>query len=77
MKLSPAPYFDLDEEHKMQHFLMDAIEKGVIASAHDCADGGLFVTLFESASVNGLGFDIASNSEVRKDAFLLEKVRVG
>jgi phosphoribosylformylglycinamidine (FGAM) synthase-like enzyme len=70
VKLSPAPYFNLDEEYEMQYFLMDAIEKGVIASAHDCADGGLFVTLFESASVKGLGVDITSNKDVRKDAFL-------
>jgi phosphoribosylformylglycinamidine synthase len=34
------------------------------------ADGGLFVTLAESAMVNKLGFNIKSDSSVRKDAFL-------
>lgn len=42
----------------------------MIQSAHDCADGGLFITLLESAMPNGLGFNISSDEEIRKDAFL-------
>jgi len=30
----------------------------------------LFITLVESAMPNGLGFDIASDNSIRKDAFL-------
>jgi phosphoribosylformylglycinamidine synthase len=70
VKLSPAPYFDLDKEYLLQNTLKLLIENGLINSAHDCADGGLFVTLFESAKPNGLGFEIASDDSVRKDAFL-------
>ncbi len=68
--LSPAPNFDMDEEHDLQQTLKDLIRSGVVQSAHDVADGGLFVTLFESARVNHLGFRIDSDESVRKDAFL-------
>jgi len=49
---------------------MSAIKAGMISSAHDCADGGLFITLLESAMPNGLGFEISSDNKIRKDAFL-------
>lgn len=70
VKLSPAPYMDLEEEHVVQDAVRALIHEGIIASAHDCADGGLFVTLLESAMVNGIGFSIDSDMEIRTDAFL-------
>ena len=70
VKRSPAPYFDLEEEHKLQASLMEAIEKGLINSAHDCSDGGLFITLMESCLPSSFGFDIQSTDGIRKDAFL-------
>ena len=70
VKGSPAPYFDLDEEFDVQAAVKGLIEKGLISSAHDCSDGGLFVALTESAMPRGLGFDITSDAGVRKDAFL-------
>ncbi|MDR3350967.1 MAG: phosphoribosylformylglycinamidine synthase subunit PurL [Prevotellaceae bacterium] len=70
VKESPAPYFDADEELLMQQTLLGAIRRGLIASAHDVSDGGLFITLLESAMPNSLGFDITTDSEIREDAFL-------
>lgn len=70
VKLSPAPYFDLEEEYEMQQSLKGLIREGIIESAHDVADGGLFVSLFESAKVNNLGFSIDTDPEFRRDAFL-------
>jgi len=70
IKNSPAPMFNLDEEYEVQKAVKKAIKEGVIQSAHDCADGGLFITLLESSMLNGLGFDINSDEMVRKDAFL-------
>ncbi len=67
---SPAPYFDIDLEYRIQNTLKGLIEKSLIRSAHDVADGGLFVTLLESAMVNNKGFDITSSAEIRRDAFL-------
>lgn len=54
----------------MQASVKGLIEKGLIQSAHDCSDGGLFVALVESGMHRSLGFDINSDANVRKDAFL-------
>ncbi len=70
VKGSPAPHFDLDEEFDVQAAVKGLIDKGLVVSAHDCSDGGLFVTLIESSMPRGLGFDINSDSNIRKDAFL-------
>jgi len=67
---TPPPAFNLDEEFEVQKAVKTIIKERVIQSAHDCADGGLFITLLESAMANGLGFDISSDEEIRKDAFL-------
>jgi phosphoribosylformylglycinamidine synthase subunit PurL len=70
VKNTPPPAFNLDEEYEVQKAVKTIIKERVIQSAHDCADGGLFITLLESAMVNGLGFNISSDEEIRKDAFL-------
>jgi phosphoribosylformylglycinamidine synthase len=70
VKESSAPKFDLDAEYDMQQTIIKLIRAGVIESAHDVADGGLFITLLESSFVNNVGFEIVSSSAVREDAFL-------
>lgn len=70
VKNTPAPAFNLDEEYEVQKAVKTLIKNKVIQSAHDCADGGLFIALLESAMPNGLGFDISSDEDIRKDAFL-------
>jgi phosphoribosylformylglycinamidine synthase len=67
---APAPYFDMDKEYDMQQTVKELIKHRVIESAHDVADGGLYINLLESAMVNGLGFDIETDGAIRKDAFL-------
>ncbi len=70
VKESSAPKFDLDAEYDVQQTITKLIRVGVIKSAHDVADGGLFMTLLESSFTNNLGFEIISCSERREDAFL-------
>lgn len=70
IKQSPAPYFNLDEEHRIQTALLELISKNLVQSAHDVSDGGLFITLLESAMPRNLGFDITTDAEIRPDAFL-------
>jgi len=70
VEFSPAPEFDLDKEFTLQQKIRELIEKKLIESAHDISEGGLFVTLLESGFNRQLGFDIQSNSSIRKDAFL-------
>jgi len=70
VKNSPAPFFDLEEEYKVQQCIKALIRNNYISSAHDVSDGGLFVTLCEMGLPNSLGFDIVTDSEIRRDAFL-------
>lgn len=70
VELSPAPYFNLEEEYQAQQKVLQLIEQGLIASAHDIAEGGLFVALVESAKQRGLGFSLALSNEIRSDAYL-------
>ncbi len=67
---SPPPYFNLDEEIKVQQVVKDLVRYSLIRSAHDISEGGLFITLLESGMYNDLGFDITTDAEIRQDAFL-------
>lgn len=70
VEFSPVPHFDMDEEMKLQQTVLDLIKKKLILSAHDVSEGGLFVTLAESAFPRDLGFDVvASDFDIRKDAY--------
>lgn len=70
IKNTPAPHFNLDEEYAIQQAVKNLISSKLVESAHDCADGGLFVALVESAFGKGMGFDISTDKSIRKDAFL-------
>ena len=70
IKASPSPAFDLEEEKSLQEAVAQLITSKVIESAHDLSDGGLFITLAESAMHRQLGFSIKTDSTFRKDAFL-------
>ena len=67
---TPAPAFDLDEEFSIQQAVKKIIAEKIIDSAHDCSDGGLFVALTESSFKNNLGYDISTDRNIRKDAYL-------
>ena len=67
---SPAPSIDLEEEFAVQQKVLSLIKNKLIVSAHDVADGGLFIALLESAMPNGIGFAIKTNATIRKDAYL-------
>ena len=69
-KFSPVPHFDLDEEYKLQRSVSDLIEARLLNSAHDVSDGGLMITLLESAMVRNLGFDVMVDDSFRLDAYL-------
>lgn len=67
---SSTPFFSLEEEYAQQEQIKMLIRKGVLSSAHDVSEGGLFVALMESAMAGDLGFDITSDSAIRRDAYL-------
>ncbi|MBO9631626.1 MAG: phosphoribosylformylglycinamidine synthase subunit PurL [Chitinophagaceae bacterium] len=70
VEFSPAPYFDLEEEFVLQQKVAELIKAGLIESAHDVSEGGLFVTLMESCFNRNLGFAVkAADAGIRKDAY--------
>lgn len=67
---SPAPHFDIQNEVNVQRAIKNLIEEQVIQSAHDVSEGGLFITLLESAMSGKRGFELDTNPDLRLDAFL-------
>ncbi len=70
VKNSQAPFFDLQKEYDLQIVIKELIRENLIASAHDVSDGGLYITLLESSMPDTLGFEVDSDPDIRKDAFL-------
>ena len=70
IEFSPAPHFDIEEEVRLQQKLTELISRRLVRSAHDVSEGGLFVTLAESAFPRELGFDVvAGDAAIRKDGY--------
>jgi len=67
---SSLPFFDIDSEVEIHKVLKVLHEKQLINSASPVGKGGLFFTLLRAAIPNSLGFDITTDAEIRKDAFL-------
>ncbi len=67
---SSLPVFDIDTEVKLHDVMRMLIEAGYITSANPVSKGGLFFTLLRAGMPNGLGFDITTDAEIRRDAFL-------
>lgn len=67
---SPCPEFNLDHEFALQQALKQMIRSAQVQSCHDISEGGLFISLMESAKAGNIGFRIHSNPVIRKDAWL-------
>ncbi len=52
-----VPQVDTKEAMKLYRALHKAIKAGLVASCHDCSDGGLGVALAETAFAGGLGLE--------------------
>ncbi|MDQ0156893.1 phosphoribosylformylglycinamidine synthase subunit PurL [Robertmurraya andreesenii] len=65
-----APEIDLDIEAKVQKQVLAAIRAGVVASAHDIAEGGLAVALAESLfGTKGLGAKVKVEGNITSALF--------
>jgi phosphoribosylformylglycinamidine synthase len=51
------PALDLARERRLQQLLVEAAAAGLVSSAHDCAEGGLAITLAECSFETGLGLE--------------------
>jgi phosphoribosylformylglycinamidine synthase len=70
IEISLPPYFNLEEEKKLHEVIGEMIDKHLLRSVHDVSNGGLFFALLESCIPLDYGFDITSDAEIRRDAFL-------
>jgi phosphoribosylformylglycinamidine synthase subunit PurL len=70
IKYSNCPDFDLETEYTLQQNIAELIQKGLAQSVHDVSEGGIFTTLVESSMSRNLGFEIATDKNLRKDCFL-------
>jgi phosphoribosylformylglycinamidine synthase II len=73
-KKGPLPKLDLDLEKRVQDTVLEAIQKGLVASAHDCSEGGLAVALAECCitdAKNQLGASVKlDGAKIRPDALM-------
>ncbi|MCH7844002.1 MAG: phosphoribosylformylglycinamidine synthase subunit PurL, partial [Chloroflexi bacterium] len=68
------PALDRELEKKVQRLCLKLIEKNLVASAHDCSEGGLAVAVVESCITgpgNSLGAEINLESGIRADALMV------
>ena len=64
------PALDLDLEVRVQRLCRAAVAGGIVASAHDCSEGGLAVALAESCILGGRGLEVQADIVGRWDAAL-------
>jgi phosphoribosylformylglycinamidine synthase len=69
------PAVDLDKERLLIDALLDAIQGGLVSSAHDCSDGGLAVALAECCMMDrngqfGASIDLTEWSDIPTRALL-------
>jgi phosphoribosylformylglycinamidine synthase len=73
-----VPRVNAEKAKALYNALSGAIRKGLVASCHDCSDGGLGVALAESAFAGGLGMSVdlvlvPSSGIDRDDALLFSE----
>jgi phosphoribosylformylglycinamidine synthase II len=70
------PWIDLRLEHAVQHCCLEAIQRGIVRSAHDVSDGGLAVALAECCVCGPekpLGVRVEMREMIRGDALLFSE----
>ena len=67
---SALPVFDIDTEVILDSVMKRLVQSGMLSSASPVSKGGLFFSMLRAGMPSGLGFDITSDAEIRKDAFL-------
>jgi phosphoribosylformylglycinamidine synthase len=72
LEAGAPPTIDLEREKRHQEFCLDAIEAGLVRSAHDLSEGGLAVALAECVfhGRKKLGCSVALEDSIRPDTLL-------
>ena len=58
------PALGIEDELAIHRALLDAIDAGLVKSAHDCSEGGIGVALAESAIAGGIGAKVVLDDEL-------------
>jgi phosphoribosylformylglycinamidine synthase II len=67
------PEIDLATEKRVLDAVLSAIQKGLVASAHDLSEGGIAVAVAESCISGRLGAEVALSSDLRADHLLFSE----
>jgi phosphoribosylformylglycinamidine synthase len=65
------PELELEKEAALQKALVEMSQAGLLASAHDCSEGGLAVALAESTFAKGIGINVTLTSGGLPPEFVL------
>jgi phosphoribosylformylglycinamidine synthase len=65
------PALELEREAALQKGLVEMIRAGLVDSAHDCSEGGIAVTLAESAFAKGVGVKVDLGAQGLPAEFVL------
>jgi phosphoribosylformylglycinamidine synthase len=69
------PALVIEDEFAIHRALLDAIDAGLVKSAHDCSEGGVAVALAESAIAGGLGANVALDDDLAPVASLFSETQ--
>ncbi|WP_339061021.1 phosphoribosylformylglycinamidine synthase subunit PurL [Tepidibacillus marianensis] len=67
------PEIDIEQEKKVQQVVLQAIQQGIVHSAHDVSDGGLAVAIAESCISGNLGAKITFQCSMKKENYLFSE----
>jgi phosphoribosylformylglycinamidine synthase subunit PurL len=67
------PALDLDAEARLHRMLHECARQDLLASAHDCSDGGLAMALAEAAIAGGIGFTVAVPGDLQPHVALFSE----
>jgi phosphoribosylformylglycinamidine synthase subunit PurL len=72
LEAGAPPSIDLEQEKRNQEFVIEAVDGGLVRSAHDLSEGGLAAALAESAfhGAPGLGCEVDLDGPLRDDVLL-------
>ncbi len=65
------PALELEREAALQKGVVEMIQAGLVESAHDCSEGGIAVTLAESAFAKGVGVRVDLSAQELPTEFVL------
>jgi len=66
----PVPELDMDLERRVQIACLEAVQIGMVKSAHDLSEGGLAVALAECAIIGETGAVISLSDKIKDNALL-------